>query len=72
MPGINTIIVEHTNNMYPDVKSMRQWLHPVHPKKNTAIKAEVEKLLHAGFIYPVFLTVWVSNIVPAMKKTRNR
>eukprot|EP00253_Pinus_taeda_P034586 PITA_34586 len=39
----------------------------VHPKKATAIKAEVEKLLHAGFIYLVPLTDWVSNIVPVMK-----
>ena len=54
--------------MYPDVKPMRQWLHPVHPKKATAIKEKVEKLLRAGFIYPVSLTEWVSNIVPVMKK----
>ena len=50
MSGIDTSIVEHTINMYPDVKSMRQWLHPVHPKKFVAIKAEVEKLLRSGFI----------------------
>lgn len=40
----------------------------MHPKKATAIKEEVEKLLHAGFIYQVPLTDWVSNIVPVMKK----
>ena len=40
----------------------------MHPKKAAAIKAEVEKLLHVGFIYPVPLTDWVSNIVPIMKK----
>lgn len=32
------------------------------------IKIEVEKLLHAGFIYPIPLPNWVSNIVPVMKK----
>ena len=68
MPGIDTSIVEHTINMYPDVKPVRQRLHPIHPKKATAIKAEVEKLLHASFIYLVPLTEWVSNIVPIMKK----
>ena len=31
IPGIDTSIVEHTINMYPDVKPVRQWLHPVHP-----------------------------------------
>ena len=54
--------------MYPDVKPVHQQLRPVHPKKATAIKAEVEKILRAGFIYPVLLTEWVSNIVPVMKK----
>ena len=54
--------------MYPDVKSVRQCLRPVHPKKTAAIKAEVEIFLHAGFIYLVPLTKWVCNIVLVMKK----
>ena len=68
MPGIDTSIFEHTINMYPDVKPVRQCLHPVHPKKVSAIKVEVEKLFRVGFIYPIPLTEWVSNIVPVMKK----
>ena len=56
MSGIPTSIVEHTINMYPDVKPVRQRLRHVHPKKATTIKAEVEKNLCAGFIYPVPLT----------------
>ena len=71
MPGIDTSIVEHTINMYLDDKSVRQHLHPIHPKKVISIKAEVEKILHVGFIYPVPLTQWVSNIFPVMKKKRN-
>ena len=47
---------------------MRPHLHFVHPKKVAAIKIEVEKILHVGFIYPVPLTDWVSKIVPVMKK----
>ena len=54
--------------MYPDVKPVRQWLHLVHLKKTDAVKEEVKKNLRAGFIYPVLLTKWVSNIVPVMKK----
>ena len=68
MPGIDTSIVEHTINMYPDVKPVRQRLHPVDPKRAAAIKEEVDFFLRAGFIYPVPLTEWVSNIVPVMKK----
>ena len=33
-----------------------------------AIKAEIEKLLKAGSIYPVPLTEWVQNVVPVNKK----
>ena len=33
-----------------------------------AVKVEVEKLLKAGFIYPIALTEWVSNPVPFDKK----
>ena len=40
----------------------------MHPKKAATIKVEVEKLLRAGFIYPIPLTNWVSNIVLVMKK----
>ena len=63
-----TSIVEHGIKMYPDVKLVWQQLRPVHPKKAVAIKAEVEKLLHVGFIYHVSLIDWASNIVPVMKK----
>jgi len=42
----------------------------VHLRKVVAIKVEVEKLLKVGFIYPVPLTNWVSNIVPITKNNR--
>ena len=53
---------------YPGAKLVRQKLRQVHPRKATTIKEEVEKLLKDGFIYPIPLTEWVSNIVPAKKK----
>ena len=37
-------------------------------RKASAINAEIEKLLKEGFIYPVPLTEWVSNLVPVAKK----
>jgi hypothetical protein len=68
MPGIDPSIVVHEIKTYPGAKPVRQRLHPVHPRKAAAIKLEVEKLLKAGFIYPVALTEWVSNPVPIDKK----
>jgi hypothetical protein len=63
MSGIDPAIVVHEIKTYLRAKTVRQHLHPVHPRKAAAIKLEVEKLLKAGFIYPVSLTEWVSNPV---------
>jgi hypothetical protein len=61
-------IVVHEINTYPEAKPVRQCLRLVHPRKAVGIKLEVEKLLKAGFIYPMALTEWVSNPVPIDKK----
>ena len=68
MPDIDPRIVVHEIKTYAEAKPIRQKLRQIHPKKAAAIKAEVEKLLRAGFIYPIPLTEWVSNIVPITKK----
>jgi hypothetical protein len=68
MAGIDPRIIEHEIMNYSDAKLFRQKLRPINPKNEPAIKAEVEKLLKAGFIYPVHLTQWVSNSVPVNKK----
>lgn len=68
MPGIDPSIVVHEIPTYPNTKPIRQWFHPMHPRKATAIEEEVEKILKAGFIYPIPMIDWVSNIVPVTKK----
>jgi hypothetical protein len=68
MPGIDPSIIVHEIKTYPSVKLVQQKIHPVHPKKTVAIKVEVEKLLKSGFIYPIPLMEWVSNIVLVAKK----
>jgi hypothetical protein len=68
MPGIDPAIVVHEIKTYPRAKPVRKHLRPVHPRKAATIKLEVEKILKAGFIYPVALTEWVSNPVPIDKK----
>jgi hypothetical protein len=67
MLGIDPKIVEHEITTYPDAMPVRQKICPVNPRKE-AIKIEVEKLIKAGFIYPIHLTQWVSNPVPVNKK----
>jgi hypothetical protein len=61
MSGIDPRIFEHEIRTYLNAKMVRQRLRVVNPRKAPAIKAEVEKLLNVGFIYPVPLTEWVSN-----------
>jgi hypothetical protein len=68
MLGINRRIVEHDIKTHLDAKPVQQCLRAVNPQKALAIKDEVEKLFNAGFIYPVPLTEWVSNIIPMNKK----
>ena len=61
MPGIDPSIVKHEIRTYLGAKPVRQKLRPVNLCKAAAVKAEVEKLLKADFIYPIDLTEWVSN-----------
>jgi hypothetical protein len=68
MPGIDPSIVEHRIDTWPDITPVRQKQRPLHPAKATAIKAEIDKLRTAGFIYPIAYTSWVSNPVPVDKK----
>jgi hypothetical protein len=68
MPCIDPAIVVHEIKTYPGAKPVQKRLRLVHPHKAAAIKLKVEKLLKAGFIYPVALTEWVSNLVSIDKK----
>ena len=68
MPGIDPSIIVHEIKTYPNVKPVHQRLRRIHLWEVVAIKTKVEKLLRAGFIYPIPLTDWVSNIVLVNKK----
>ena len=61
-------IVVHEIKTYPTTKPVRKTSRQVHPQKATSIKAEIEKLLKAGFIYLIPLTKWVSNFIHVNKK----
>jgi hypothetical protein len=68
MPGIDPNIIVHEIKTNQNAKPVRQLLRPVHRHKVVAINIEVEKLLKEGFVYPMALTDWVSNMVPVNKK----
>ena len=66
--GIDPHIVDHEIKTYLNAKPVRQWLREMNPPKAPAIKAKIEKLLKASFIYLVPLIKWVSNPIPVDKK----
>ena len=68
MPRLDPTIVEHHIDTWPNANLVRQKLRPIHPSRRDAIKAEIDKLKQAGFIYPIEYTTWVSNPVPILKK----
>ena len=68
MTGIDPRIFQHEIKTYLDVKLVRQLLRDANPRKDPTIKAKVEKLLIASFIYLILLTEWVSNPVPVNNK----
>ena len=68
MPGIEPSIMAHKIKTYPTTKPVRKKLRQIHPRKAATIKVEIEKLLKVGFIYPIPLTEWVSNVFPINKK----
>ena len=61
-------IVEHEIKTYPNAKPVWQHLCAMNPRKAPVIKAEIEKFLKAGFIYPIPLIEWVSNTISVDKK----
>ena len=68
MPGLDPSIIEHHIDTWPDITPVCQKQRSLHPSKAAAIKAEIDKLRTAGFIYPIAYTSWVSNPVPIDKK----
>ena len=68
MPQIYPSIVVHEIETYTGAKPIWHKLRQVHSRKVATIKEEAEKILRAGFIYPIPLTGWVSNIVPMNEK----
>ena len=56
--GIDPRIVKHEIKTYPYAKTVQQHLCAVNPSNTPAIKADREKLLKSGFIYPIPLIEW--------------
>jgi len=67
LKGIPVEIAEHRIDMLEGSVPVRQKQYRLNPKFSTLVKKELDKLIEAGFIYPVLSSEWVSPIVVAPK-----
>ena len=68
MPGVPRELAEHTLNIDPKFKPVKQFLHHFNKERWKAIGEELARLLVAGFIVEVFHPEWLANPVLVLKK----
>ena len=68
MPGVPRELAEHTLNIDPKFKPVRQFLCRFNEERSKAIGEEVARLLATGFIVEVFHPEWLANPVLVLKK----
>jgi hypothetical protein len=68
MPGVPRELVEHTLNVDPKARPVKQPLRQFDEPKRKAIAAELHRLENTGFIREIKTSTWVSNPVIVPKK----
>ena len=66
--GIPSEMVEHRIPLIPGTRLVRQKKRMMNPQLQLLVRAELERLLKAGFIKPVEITDWVFPMVLVKKK----
>ena len=61
MPGVPWEKIEHSLNISPTAKPIKQKLHRFVPDKKEAIRVEIKQLLATGFIKEVYHPEWLAN-----------
>ena len=67
MLGIDPNVITHHLNVYLSSKPVRQKKRVFAPKKDNAIKEEVQKLIITQFIWEVYYPDWLANVVMVKK-----
>jgi hypothetical protein len=68
LTGVSRDIIEHKLQVNPSARPRMQRLRKMSDKKITAAKAEVQRLLDAGFIREVDYPSWLANVIMVKKK----
>ena len=67
MSSIDPSVITHCLNVYPSSKPVRQKKRVFTPKRDNAIKEEVQKLTTAKFIREDYYPDWLANVVMVKK-----
>jgi hypothetical protein len=70
MLGVQRELAEHKLKVYPQARPIRQKLRRFMPDKREAIRAELARLVAAGFIREVLHPEWLANPVLVLKKNK--
>jgi hypothetical protein len=70
MPGVPRELAEHKLKVYPQARPIRQKLRRFTPDTREAIRAELARLVAAGFIREVLHPEWLVNPVLVLKKNK--
>ena len=68
MPGILTKLADHSLDVDPKARPVKQGLRKMNEERRKAIGEEIARLLVAGFIMEVFHPQWLANPVLVLKK----
>jgi hypothetical protein len=71
MPGVPRELPEHKLKVYPQARPNRQKLCRFTPNKRDTIRAELARLVAAGFIGEVLHPEWLANPVLVLKKKKS-
>ena len=70
LTGISPRLGEHRIDLVEGAIPVRQRQYRLNPRYSIMVKEDIDRLLEAGFIYPVVNSEWVSPIVVVPKKVR--
>jgi hypothetical protein len=70
MPGVPRELAEHKLKVYTEARPILQKLRRFTPDKREAIRAELARLVTAGFIREVLHPEWLANPVLVLKKNK--
>jgi hypothetical protein len=68
LTGVSRDIIEHKLEVNPLERPKKQRLRKMLDEKIATVKAEVQRLLDAGFIHEVYYPSWLTNVVMVKKK----